>query len=170
MDEADFPSELEKIKKDDIPEIFELVKKAVLKVTGGRRTGMMLALADLGEGENFWIGGYHIMTSNAIVMNTRSLDYITENNPNLLKYYTFEILMHEYLHTLGIMDEKLCRMQALEIAEQLFGTTHLVTQLARDIKKFLPYIRRAEPGFSPPRNTNLKYVRGFDRSSVSYIS
>jgi len=103
MDEADFPSELEKIKKDDIPEIFELVKKAVLKVTGGRRTGMMLALADLGEGENFWIGGYHIMTSNAIVMNTRSLDYITENHPNLLKYYTFEILMHEYLHTLGIM-------------------------------------------------------------------
>ncbi len=52
MEEIDFPGELEKIRPDEIPEIFELVKKAVKKVTGAQRSGMMLGLADLGEGEN----------------------------------------------------------------------------------------------------------------------
>ena len=171
MDIIDFPQELDRIRTYDIPEIFELVKKAVKKVTGAQRSGMMLGLADLGEGENYWIGGFHILSSNAIVMNTRSLDYIRENHLRLYKPYVFEVMMHEYLHTLGLVNEKQCRDQALVIAEQLFGYSHLVTELSRDISKFLPYIRREKYGWNPPRDFSIKYLRGFDRSSTeTYIS
>lgn len=171
MKEIDFPKELDKIRTDDIPEIFELVKKAVKKVTGAQRSGMMLGLADLGEGENYWIGGFHVLSSNAIVMNTRSLNYIWEKHAQLYKPYVFEVMMHEYLHTLGLVDEKLCREQAEVITDQLFGYSHLVTELARDISKFLPFIKRANYGFSPPRDSKIEYLKGFDRSSTSsYIS
>ena len=171
MEEIDFPRELDRIRTDDIPEIFELVKKAVKKVTGAQRSGMMLGLADLGEGENYWIGGFHVLSSNAIVMNTRSLNFIREKHPRLYKPYVFEVMMHEYLHTLGLINEKQCREQASVIAKQLFGYSHLVTELARDISKFLPFIKRANYGWSPPRDSTIKYLRGFDRSSTeTYIS
>jgi hypothetical protein len=154
----------------DISDIFEIVKKAVYITFKKRRPGIMLGLADLGEGGHSWIGGYHVISSNAIVMNSRPIEYIKKHNPELLKAYEFVILLHEYIHTLGIVNERQCRKLTYEICEELFGISHLVTEMAKDISRFLPYLQTVKYGWTPPKDLAIYYVRGFDRSSASYIS
>lgn len=166
MGENDFPEKLEKAK--NIPDIFELVKEGVYLTTKEQRSGLMLGMADLGEGKLAWIGGYHIIASNAIIMNTRPIRHIEEHNPDLYKPYIFSILLHEYLHTLGLISELKCRQKTYEIAEKLFGN-HLVTEMAKDISKFLPYIRNAKYGWMPPLDPSIQFVKGFDRSSATYF-
>jgi hypothetical protein len=129
----------------------------------------MLGLTDLGEGKFRWIGGYHVISSNSIIMNTRPIDYIKNNNPSLLKPYEFVILLHEYIHTLGIINEQECRDLTHEICLKLFGFNHLVSKMAKDMGQFLPYIQNAKYGWEPPRDLKVYYIRGFDRSSTSYI-
>ena len=163
----DFAQRLDNAK--NLPDIFELVKKAVFDTKKGRRSGIMLGLADLGAGKYKWIGGYHVLSSNSIIMNSRPIDFIKSNNPGLLKPYEFVILLHEYIHTLGIIDERECRDLTHEICLDIFGFNHVVTKMAKDISQFLPYIQTAEYGWEPPQDLNVYYIRGFDRSSASYI-
>lgn len=166
MEDSDFRSRLNEAKT--IPDIFELVKRAVRVIEGKQRGGLMLGLADLGEGAEAWIGGYHVVSSNAIIMNSRPLDYIQRDSPHLYKAYVFFILLHEYIHTLGVIDERMCRVKTYEIAERLFGD-HLIVEMAKDIRKFLPYLKQVAYGWSPPRDPDVHFVQGFDRSSASYF-
>jgi hypothetical protein len=163
----EFSSQLHKAK--NLSEIFDLVKTAVFEVIKGRRSGIMLGLADLGAGKYRWIGGYHVLLSNSIIMNSRPIDYIKEHNPPLLNPYEYVILLHEYLHTLGIVNEQECRRVTYEICIAKFRQDHLVSKMAKDMSHFLPYIQMAEYGWEPPQDLNVYYVRGFDRSSSSYI-
>ncbi len=153
----------------NLPDIFELVKQGVKQVTGYSRPGLMLGLADLGEGAHAWVGGYHVIASNAIIMNSRPMDHIHTHQPDLYKAYVFFVLMHEYLHTLGYFDEAACRSKTLEVASSLFGIQHVVARMARNIETFLPKFSTMKYGWMPPQNPLIQYVRGFDRSSVSYI-
>ena len=150
-------------------DIFEIVKKAVYITKKGRRSGIMLGLTDLGAGKYQWIGGYHIVSSNSIIMNSRPIDYIKKNNSSLLNSYEFVILLHEYIHTLGIINEQQCRDIVIDISVDLFGFDHLITKMSKDMSQFLPYIQTAKYGWEPPQDLNVYYVRGFDRSSSSYI-
>lgn len=103
----DFTHRLDTAK--NLTDIFELVKRAVYDTKKGRRSGIMLALTDLGAGKFRWIGGYHVVSSNSIILNTRPIEFIKKKNPSLLKPYEFVILLHEYIHTLGIINEQECR-------------------------------------------------------------
>ncbi|MBN2155344.1 MAG: hypothetical protein JW776_04830 [Candidatus Lokiarchaeota archaeon] len=163
----DFATRLEKAK--NLSDIFEIVKKAVYEIKKGRRSGIMLGLADLGAGRHQWIGGYHVISSNGIIMNSRPIEYIKQHNPSLLKPYEFVILLHEYIHSLGIVDEGKCREMTYEICIKSFGIDHLVTKMGRDMAQFLPYIQTASYGWEPSTDPAIYYVRGFDRSSTSYI-
>jgi len=163
----EFSKQLEEAK--DLPDIFEIVKKAVYVTKRGRRSGIMLGLTDLGAGKYQWIGGYHVISTNGIIMNSRPIAYITQHNPSLLKPYEFVILLHEYIHSLGILDESKCREMTHEICLELFGFDHFTTKMARDMSQFLPFIQTVEYGWEPSNDPNVYYVRGFDRSSVSYI-
>src|SRR6266850_7322477 len=84
-------------------EVFELVKKAVDHVLGVHRAGLTLVLGDIPN----QIGAYHEMGSNAIVMNRNLMKIVwrsTRSRPRR-NAYTFMILLHEYLHTLGFEDD-----------------------------------------------------------------
>jgi hypothetical protein len=165
MTEEQYAKRLEQAK--DLADIYEIVKDAVRQVYKKSRPGMMLGLADLGEGANAWIGGYHVVASNAIIMNSRPLDYIKEHHPEYYKPYVFTILLHEYIHTLGVLDEEETRGRTLDVAEKTFGT-HLVVEFARDIAKFIPYIQQVQYGWHPSQDPSIYYVMGFDKSSISY--
>ncbi|GAB4318203.1 MAG: hypothetical protein Kow0069_21280 [Promethearchaeota archaeon] len=164
----DFRSRLESAR--DIPDVFELVKLAVLSVEGRSRAGLNLGLADLGEGANAWIGGFHVIASDTIVLNSRPLDHVRRNSPNMYNSYVFFVLLHEYLHSLGYVDELECRRRTLCVAEQLFGPGDLVTDLARDVQRYLPHFRQVEYGWMPPADHTVRYVRGFDRGSTGYFT
>jgi hypothetical protein len=151
----------------DLPDIFEIVKTAVRKSTGMERPGLMLGLANLGGGPEGLIGAFYPIATNIIVMNTLPLKRIKETDPALYKPYVFHILLHEYLHTLGIIDEATTRKKAYEISTEIFGKEHVVTQLAADLSRFIPKLVYPVYGWQPPEEYQLELVKGFDRSSTS---
>jgi len=151
----------------DLPDIFEIVKTAVRKSTGLERPGLMLGLANLGGGPEGLIGAFYPIATNIIVMNTLPLKRIKETDPALYKPYVFHILLHEYLHTLGIIDEAATRKKAYEISTEIFGKEHVVTQLAADLSRFILKLVYPVYGWQPPEEYQLELVKGFDRSSTS---
>ena len=155
----------------DIPEIFELVKLAVRKNTGKERSGLMLGLSNLGGGPQGFVGAFYPVATNIIVMNTLPLERIKQTDPTLFKPYVFHILLHEYIHTLGIIDEEATRAMALEISQKVFGPAHPATQIATDLSRFMPNLVYPLAGWKPPENPSLELVKGFDRSSTEmYIT
>lgn len=158
-------------KAKDMVDIFELVKTAVRKSIGRERSGLMLGLSNLGGGPEGFVGAFYPVATNIIVMNTTPLTRIKQTNPELYKPYVFHVLLHEYLHTLGIMDEAATRAKALEISEMIFGKDHIATQLAMDLSKFMPNLVYPIYGWKPPGEPRLELVKGFDRSSTDlYIN
>lgn len=163
---SNYPARLEKAK--DLADIFEIVKDAVSAQLGLSRGGLMLGIAELGGRPDSWIGGFYPVATNIIVMNKGPMNKILREQPELYKAYCFHILLHEYIHTVGYMDETLTRKRALEISERLFGKEHLATRMASDISQFFPHITYAVPT-EPPEDLNMELVKGFDRSCASYI-
>ena len=151
----------------DLPDIFELVKTAVRKTTGKERAGLMLGLTNLGGGPQGLIGAFYPVATNIIVMNTLPLKRIKETDPALYKPYVFTILMHEYIHTLGIIDEEATRAKVYEIAVKTFGKDHIVAQIAGDLSKFIPKLVYPNYGWAPQEEYKLELVQGFDRSATA---
>jgi hypothetical protein len=163
----DFAKKLEEVR--DLADIFELVKRAVEVVLGRSRAGLMLALADLGNHPHGFLGAFYPVASNVIVMNKVPLLRIRETNPGLYRHYAFYVLLHEYLHSVGFVDEVACRTQANRVAETLFGPDHAVTQISQDFTRFFPSLVFPDAAWQP-RELELEFVRGFDRGSASYIA
>jgi len=164
---VDFSEQLQNSKS--LPDIFEVVKEVVRKTVSAERAGLMLGLAELGGAPNFWIGAFYPVGTNMIVMNRSSLDRVLETNPAVYNPYCFHVLLHEYLHSLGILDEETTRRATYKITRMAFGDEHVVTQMAQDIRRFLPYLTYRDPFWTPPRELEIELVRGFDNSSVTYI-
>lgn len=152
-----------------IPDIFEVVKEAVQVREGVTRAGLLLGLAELGGSADSFIGGLHPLGTNIIVLNKVPLRRVQDTNPELYKPYVFHVLLHEYLHTVGLVDEDGTRKRTLDITRSLFGADHLATKIAEDIGKYLPYI--TYPVRRPlPEGTQIELVEGFDRSSTTYFA
>ncbi|TMI27726.1 hypothetical protein E6H36_02330 [Candidatus Bathyarchaeota archaeon] len=111
-------------------EVFQLVKTSVKSSLGRRRTGLMLGLADLPE----YIGAFHQIGSNFIVMNRLLLDQVTHiaKDRRQVNAYVYYTLLHEYLHTLGYVDEGQVRKLTREICGRILGPDHPATKLAVD--------------------------------------
>lgn len=164
---SDFAARLERAK--DLAEIFEIVKEAVRSQLGLSRAGLMLGLAELGGRPEGWIGGFYPVATNIIVMNKGPMNRILADHPHLYKPYCFHILLHEYVHAVGYMDEELTRRRTLEISAALFGQDHAVTMMAADISHILPHLTYAVPQ-EPSEEMDLELVKGFDRSCTTYIN
>ncbi len=166
--EKEFFEKLEK--SDDFADIFEVVKEGVEKVTGKSRAGLMLGLADLGGSRQSFLGAYYPVASNIIVMNTFPLKAMREKSKALLKPYVFTVLMHEYIHSLGVMDEEMTRKITYSICQKILGETHLATQLAKDITRFMPHFSYSNYGYFPETHPEIRLVEGFDKGNVTYVS
>ena len=169
MEGPSFGTKLEKAR--DIPDIFELVKLAVRRPLGKERSGLMLGLSDLGGGPEGFVGAFYPVATNIIVMNTMPLSRIRQTDPALYKPYVFHILLHEYIHALGFIDETATRTKAKEISERMLGADHPATQLALDMSRFMPNLVYPVYGWKPQGDPSLELVKGFDRSSTDlYIN
>jgi len=164
---TDYRSRLDEAKS--LPDIFELVKSLVLKSMSKSRGGLMLGMANLGNNPQGYFGGFFTTGSNVIVLNKIPLQRIKETRPELYKPYVFHVLLHEYIHSLGYLDEADVKQKVYKITKEALGEEHLATQIAADAKVFIKDL--AYPGVSwKPEDEGLELVAGFDRSSVSYIS
>ncbi len=160
--------------KQHMPEIFENVKKDVKKIIGRHRAGLSLGLAEMGMFRGGFIGGMHFHPGTEIVMNTSPLKIILESQPyEIIWAYTYHILLHEYIHSLGVIDEHQCRTIALNITEEIFkDKKHPALILARNgIGVFIPNLKIVfVPPERRPDGMPIEYVSGFDRESQSYFS
>ena len=163
----DFPKLLEGART--LADLFELVKRAVERDVGYMRGGLMLGLADLGNHPQGFIGAFYPVATNVIVMNKVPLARIKETNPELYKAYSFHVLLHEYLHSVGYLDERQCRQKVHEISRQLFGDQHPVTLISEDVSKFFPSLVYPDLAWQPEQ-LNIELVEGFDRGNTGYIA
>jgi hypothetical protein len=156
-------------KANSLPDIFEVVKSMVLHSTGKSRGGLMLGMANLGNPSQGFFGGFFAMGSNVIVLNKIPLQRIKETRPALYKPYVFDVMLHEYLHSLGYLDEEEVRLKVHQMIRDALGEDHLATQIAADIGRFIKHLAYPDVSWKP-EDAGLELVTGFDRSSVSYIA
>ncbi len=166
MQEHGFEQKLEEAK--GLNEVFDLVKESVEKFLGKSRTGLMLGLSEMGGSESQLIGGFFVSGTNMIVLNKTPLSRIRGSKIELLKPYSFHILLHEYLHSLGFDDESIVRQLCYEISSKSFGEEHLATQFSKDWRKFFPNTIYKHNINSV--NEELELVEGFDSKSINYVS
>ena len=110
-------------------EIWEVVKDTVEFTLHKYRRGMMLFLDDL----PIRLGAYHPLGTNNIVLN-RTLVQIVEDaikSKRVVNALVYNLLLHEYLHALGVISEPKVRQLVYEIAEKCFGENHITTLLAK---------------------------------------
>lgn len=147
-------------------DVFELVRAGINDVFGMRRVGLSLLLQDMPS----FIGAYHVMGSNSIVVNRHILAAIktlakTEEEYNS---YVFVVLAHEYLHSLGITDESRVRESTHKLCNSLFGESHTTTQMAReDPSTLYPELKNL---VTTNFGKEFERVRDFDKSNQSYIA
>ena len=125
---------------NDIPCIFELVMKAVQETMGFIRSGLELGLVELEGSQGHFIGCLHPFGTNMILVNKLPLERVKDSSPQMCNSYIFHVLLHEYLHTVGIWDEKIIHEGVLVMTRQLFGGDYPATKLAEDIGQLLPFI------------------------------
>jgi hypothetical protein len=164
---TDFRTILEEAKT--LADIFEVVKAVVLKTMKKSRAGLMLGIANLGNNPQGFFGGFFTTGSNVIVMNKIPLQRIKETKPELYKPYAFHILLHEYMHSLGYLDENQVRAWAYQISRDALGEDHLATQIASNTQGFMKHLVYPDSAWKPD-DAGLELVDDFDRSSVCYIA
>ncbi|HLC39474.1 MAG TPA: hypothetical protein VJJ76_01180 [archaeon] len=149
----------------DFQEIFSLIKEGIEQLTGRSRTGLMLGMADLGVRQNGFIGAFYPVGSNIIVLNKTPLNMIEAQKPDMLKSYVFHVLMHEYLHTLGILNERHTDLFVFKINEKLFGENHEVTRMSFNFDKLFPSVIMPAMGWQPQNQFRIELVEDFERTS-----
>lgn len=163
-----FEKELEKAKT--FADIFEIAREITRQYLGMEQSGLMVGVTDLGAFDKGFIGAFYSLNSNMIVINKRPLARILQTNPSLYNYYIFHVMLYEYIHSIGSYDEAQTRQLVHEVSAHYFGASHMVTQLASNIEKFMPNLAYPAHGFQPPQDINIEFVRGIDRKNTNYIN
>ena len=167
-----FATELEA--SENFGDVFEIVRKSVKEHLGRERAGLMLVLADL----PIQLGAFHGLGTNQIVMNRALLDrVVASGHPRgLINSFVYSILLHEYLHSLGVVDEGEVRRLVCDISLKSFGSEHPASTIASEG----PWTLLRPPGYVDthvPTGAQLEFkprkaelITDFDRSHRAYIS
>src|SRR3989337_1565212 len=116
---------------DNLADIFELVKASTKKFLGQHRAGLMLGLANLGMRRGSFVGAFHPLGSNIIVMNKAPFDIALQTtDKSVFNAYCFHLLLHEYLHALGYVDEEQVRDLVYEVCNLALGKDNPATVMA----------------------------------------
>lgn len=161
MGYADFREKLEQSKS--YGDLFDLVKRAVKEVLGVKRYGLMLYLEDL----PLRIGAFHQIGSNGIVLNRRLVDAVAGSTKSITETnsFIFTLLLHEYLHSLGYLDEPHVRSLVYRISLDVFGSDHPAVKLALELP--LRWMLPEMPAENP--EAGLELIKDFERPRDPYI-
>jgi hypothetical protein len=149
----------------DYDAIFRVVREAVHTVLGIERPGLGLGLSNLPSG----VGAYWQVTGNLIVLNEGLVQAMRTHaeSPLELNSFVYVILAHEYLHSLGYLDERAVRSVTARVTRAAFGPDHPATRMAEgDLWSLYPFLSWS-PGGDGRR---LKVVPRFDLDATqNYI-
>lgn len=147
-------------------DVFSIVKTHVEEVLGLHRAGLTLGLSSLSSG----IGAYHVVGSNMIVLNKELLERVRRvEPPEIVSSFLYMLLLHEYLHSLGFMDEAQVRKTSEEVATRMLGGGHPASVLIRTpLTEIFPYLGSLH--YSEAPEDDVEIVRDFDSRSYPFIS
>ena len=77
------------------------------------------------------------------------------------------VLTHEYLHSLGIIDESTVRQMTFELCTWLLGNDHAATKMAKEGPSAIYPQLRSLMQFQFGRDFHV--VRNFDKTNQTYI-
>ncbi|MFL6495058.1 MAG: hypothetical protein ACJ703_01365 [Nitrososphaera sp.] len=149
----------------DFDAAFKLVKAVVLHKFNLHRAGLSLILQMMPSS----LGAYHMLGSNAIVVNTYLLTTLKRMVKSTEEYnsYLFMVLTHEYLHSLGIIDENTVRQMTFELCKWMLGNDHIATKMAKNGPSVIfPELRSLTQS---QFGRDFQVVKNFDRSNQTYI-
>ncbi len=159
--------------KKEIPDIFEKVKNDVKKVLKRHRSGLTLGLVKMGMYQGGFIGGLHMSPGTDIYMNKTALIILIQKQPrNIVRAYTYHILLHEYIHSLGVIKERDCRELTLKVSKYFFKNGDPALILAeKGIGAYFPDLNLiyAPPELNP-YGLSVEYIKEFDKESLGYFS
>jgi hypothetical protein len=149
----------------DFNEAFELVKSVISQKFRMHRAGLSLILQMMPSN----LGAYHMLGSNAIVVNSYLLAAVRKIAGSTEEYnsYMFMVLAHEYLHSLGIVDENTVRQMTFDLCKWMLGEDHSATRMAKeDPSTLYPELKSLmQTQFS----RDFHVVQNFDKSNQTYI-
>ncbi|MEM0195837.1 MAG: hypothetical protein QXJ24_05940 [Thermoplasmatales archaeon] len=150
--------------KVDYDSIFTLVRRAVKAKLGVERSGIGLALSNLPAG----LGAFWEVGGNFIVLNKTLVRAMAAAGKSQLEInsFVFVILMHEYLHSIGILDEASTRETTRKLCVSLFPEDHPAYVLgSKDPWQVYPFLLSVPSA----RGDNIEFVTHFSTDSVPYI-
>jgi len=149
----------------DFNEAFELVKSVVMQKFRMHRAGLSLILQMMPSN----LGAYHLLGSNVIVMNSYLLAAIKRIASSTEEYnsYMFMVLAHEYLHSLGVLDENTVRQMTFDLCRWMLGDNHAATKMAKeDPSALYPELKSViQSHFS----REFQVIQNFDKTNQTYI-
>jgi len=110
------------------------------------------------------------MGTNGIVMNRTILETVTHGARSLreINSYVYSILLHEYLHSLGYVEEGDVRRLVYDVSLETFGPNHPSTQIAsKGPGVMFPEISLHDV---PTESPDVEVIPDLERSSQRYIS
>lgn len=149
----------------DFDAVFRVVRGAVHYVLGQERPGLGLALSNLPPA----VGAYWQVAGNVIVMNEGLLRSMREHASSTREFnsFVYVILAHEYLHSIGYIDERSVREVTARVTRAAFGPDHPATRMAEgDLWQMYPFLSYAAGG----DGSRIRIVPRFDLASTqTYI-
>jgi len=155
-------------KAKSIPDVFDAVKESVRRVLNRERAGLMVATSEIGNFPGGFLGGYFVVASNAIIVNQTPLRRIRDTQPALYIPWLYGLLLHEYLHALGILDEGEVRRVTNYVAGEAVGPQHPAAQMAARPMDYLGNLAFPHVVWQP-QEAPFEIVKGIDRDATSYI-
>jgi len=154
-----------------LADIFELVKQSVRKFLNKHRAGLMLGLANLGIRRGQFVGAFYPIGSNIIVMNKTPYDIaLRTTDKKVFNAYCYHLLLHEYLHALGYIDEEKVRDLVYEVCNVALGKDNPATIMAeRGVAFYFPKVTYFSQNIPIPRDLQIELIKDFDKSSAGYI-
>jgi len=141
----------------DYDAVFRVVRGAVRHVLGIERPGLGLGLSDLPP----QLGAYWQVTGNMIVLNEGLVEAmrVHARTPTELNSFIYVVLAHEYLHSLGYLDERSVREVTARVTRAAFGPDHPATRMAEgNLWTLYPFLSYARSG----NGRRLRVVTRFD--------
>ncbi|RLE70648.1 MAG: hypothetical protein DRJ43_01535 [Thermoprotei archaeon] len=109
---------------------------------------------------------YHVVGSNLIVLNERMLHKVkaaSKGNKVLVNSYLYHVILHEYLHMLGILDERRVSELVCYVCERELGPDHPATLMSKyGLRAILPELGVKVP-LDDDWSDNVKLLRGEDQ-------
>lgn len=148
-----------------IVDVFDIVKETVDYAMDMRRPGLMLGMVEAEEG---FPCAFHPPGSNFIFVSEAGLKKVSRKNPKLYKPYLFNVLLYEYLRSLGFLEDGAIRKISVEVGKKMFGKNDAVAKVAKNFGKMFPTCPHNPEKFEL-KDAKITIVNDFDSSSAAYL-